>query len=135
MTVSKISKVSIQLLHDDDLQKCKEKIEHRLEDTNNDVPADITHTLLQLCIVSKDLKSYYKYRTTEKIEAFAGDFLTAMDACAYELEGDIEKANILFSGIAQTCTDYHVLENVLRFYKRSNSVQECEDLHFKLLHL
>ena len=58
-----------------------------------------------------------------------------MDACAYELEGDIEKAKILFSGIAQTCTDYHVLENILRFYKRSNNVQECEDLYFKLQHL
>lgn len=101
-----------QLLQDDDLQKCREKIEQRLEDTNNDVPADIMLTLLQLYIESKDLKSYYKYRATEKIETFAGDFLTAMDACAYELEGDIEKANILFSGIAQTCTDYHVLENV-----------------------
>lgn len=124
-----------QLLQDDDLQKCREKIEQRLEDTNNDVPADIMLTLLQLYIESKDLKSYYKYRATEKIETFAGDFLTAMDACAYELEGDIEKANILFSGIAQTCTDYHVLENVLRFYKRSKSVQKCEDLYFKLQHL
>ena len=85
-----------QLLHDDDLQKCKEKIEQRLEDTSYNVPADITLTLLQLCIVSKDLMSYYKYRATAKIEAFAGDSLTAMDACAYELEGDIEKAKILF---------------------------------------
>lgn len=124
-----------QLLHDDDLQKCKEKIEQRLEDTSYNAPADITLTLLQLCIVSKDLMSYYKYRATAKIEAFAGDSLTAMDACAYELEGDIEKAKILFSGIAQTCTDYHVLENILRFYKRSNSVQECEDLYFKLQRL
>ncbi len=27
------------------------------------------------------------------------------------------------------------MENVLRFYKRSNSLQECEDLSYKLLHL
>jgi len=58
-----------------------------------------------------------------------------MDACAYELEGDIEKAKFLFAGIAQTCTDYHILENVLHFYKRSNSFQECEELFFKLQRL
>ena len=121
-----------QLLHNDDLQKCREKIEERLEDPDYSLPADTALTLLQLCIVSKDLESYHKYRNMEGIEAFAGDSLVAMDACACELEGDIEKAKLLFWNITQSCTDYHVLENVLRFYKRSNCVQDCEALYFKL---
>jgi len=124
-----------QLLHNDDLQRCRERIEQRLEDPSYSLSADTVLTLLQLCIVSKDLKAYYKYRTREGIETFAGDSLATMDACAYELEGDIEKAKLLFGDIAQTCTDYHVLENVLRFYKRSNSIQECEALYLKLQHL
>ena len=86
---------------------------------------DIENGYVSTIYVIPALKSYYKYRAAEKIETFAGDSLTAMDACAYELEGDIEKANILFSGIAQTCTDYHVLENVLRFYKRSRCSDAC----------
>lgn len=121
-----------QLLHDDKLQKCREKIEQRLEEPSYRLPADAMLTLLQLCINSKDLESYRKYRNIETIEVFAGDYLTAMDACAYELEGNIEKAKLIFSEIVQRCTDYHVLENALRFYKRSNCVQECEALYFKL---
>lgn len=124
-----------QLLHNDDLQKCRERIEQRLENPSYSLSADTMLTLLQLCIVSKDIESYHKYRNMEGIEAFAGVSLVAMDACAYELEGDIEKAKFLFGDIAQTCTDYHVLENVLRFYKRSNSIQECEDLYLKLQYL
>lgn len=92
-------------------------------------------TLLQLCIVLKDLKSYYKYRDREGIEAYAGDSLIELDACAYELVGDIEKAKVLFGDIAQKCTDYHILENVIRFYKRSNNVQGCEALYLKLQRL
>lgn len=123
------------LLLEDDLQKCREKIEQRLEDPGCSLSADTIFILLQLCIALKDLKSYHKYRKTEGLQVFAGDSLTAMDACAYELEGDIEKAKRLFAGIAQTCEDYHTLENVLRFYKRSNNFQECETLYFKLQHL
>ena len=121
-----------QMLHDDDLQMCREKIEQRLEDPNYNLPDDTVLTLLELCIVSKDVKSYRKYRSKKGIEVFAGDYLIAMDACAYELEGNIEKAKLIFSGIAQTCTDYRTLDNVLRFYKRSDSIQECETLYFKL---
>lgn len=121
-----------QLLQSDNPQKCRGMIEKRLEDPSYSLDPDIMLILLQLCIASNDVQAYRKYRNQDGIEEYAGYLLTAMDACAYELEGETENAKRLFSEVAQTCTDYHVLENVVRFYERSNSYQECEKLYFKI---
>lgn len=124
-----------QLIRDDNLQACKEKIEQCLELPDDTTPAEITLTLLQLCIVLKDLKSYRKYRSSEKIQQLGGDILTALDACAFELEGDIERARAYFGDLAQTCLNYHVLENALNFYKRFDNFSECEALYFRIQNL
>lgn len=121
-----------QLLRNNDLPKCREKIEQRLNDPDYEDSADTILTLLKVCIASEDLKTYRRYRNSVGIEEVAGDFLTAMDACAYEIEGDIEKAKIIFDKLILSCMDYDILENALRFYKRSNFYQECETLYFKI---
>jgi len=124
-----------QLIRDDNLQKCREKIEQRLENPDNIIPAETVFTLLQLCIILEDSKSYRKYRSNEQIQQLDGDILTALDACAYELEGNLGKATMLFETLAQTSTDYHVLENVLRFYKRTDNFSKCETLYFRIQNL
>lgn len=120
------------LIRDDNLQVCKEEIERRLELWDNTIPAEMALTLLQLCIVLEDSKSYRKYRSNEWVQQFDSDILVALDACACELEGDVEKAKVCFGGIAQTCVDYHVLGNILHFYQRSNIFAEREALYFRI---
>ena len=58
--------------------------------------------------------------------------MDAMDACALELDGEIEQAKALFDGIASNSDDYQLLENTLRFYKRNMFNSDCVALYFHI---
>lgn len=121
-----------QLFDENNPQKCKEEIEQHLEIPGYTLPTPIMHMLLQLCLITKDPQSYRKYRESADGELFSEGMLVAMDACAYELEGDIITAKELFDSVSHTHTDYHILGNALHFYKRNDYICECEALFLKL---
>lgn len=121
-----------QLLHEKEPKKCKVEIEEYLACHGQPVEPSIIDTLLQLCIMTEDIKSYRKYRELGNEEAFAGGVLDALDACASEIEGNVEKAKVMFDAVAQAHTDYHILENAFRFYKRNGYITEGEAVLFKL---
>lgn len=121
-----------QLLHEQEPDTCKAEIEAYLACHGQVAEPSVIDTLLQLCIMTEDVESYRKYRELGNDGAFAGGVLDALDACACEIEGNVEKAKAMFDAVAQAHTDYPILENTFRFYKRNGYITEGEAVLFKL---
>lgn len=121
-----------QLLHEQGPGTCKAEIEAYLACHGQVVEPSVVDTLLQLCIMTEDVESYRTYRELGNDGAFAGGVLDALDACACEIEGNVEKAKAMFDAVAQAHTDYPILENTFRFYKRNGYITEGEAVLFKL---
>lgn len=121
-----------QLLHEQGPDTCKAEIEAYLACHGQVAEPSVIDTLLQLCIMTEDVESYRKYRELGNGGAFAGGVLDALDACVCEIEGNVEKAKAMFDAVAQAHTDYPILENTFRFYKRNGYITEGEAVLFRL---
>ncbi len=123
------------LLDSDDLTRCKDEIIELIDNSSENISAPLFHVLLQVCLISKEPGEYWKYKEMAVSAGVNGAPISAMDACAYELEGNIEQAKCLFDNVAATSNQYHVLENALRFYKRNSFFVECESLYLRIQNL
>ena len=110
---------------------CKNYIE-RIVDKGEVVSAPIFHVLLQVCLITKSVADYWKYRQSVDQYGIEGNLLSSMDACAYELEGDLGHAKELFDTIALSSFDYNILENTLRFFLRNKYISEAKELFLRI---
>lgn len=124
-----------QLFEEGKLQVCREEVERNLASSDCALTSPVVHMLLQLCLIAKEPQAYRKYRNLWDQHFSSERFLVAMDACACELEGDLVSAKSLFDSAIRDCSDYHILENALRFYKRNNFFTDCEVLFLRLQNL
>lgn len=123
------------LLANGEFNKCREKLEGLYSIFPERISAPLFHILLQVLIVTKDTRSYWKCRASTASAEIDGSVLGAMDACANELDGKLEEAKFLFNSIATTSNDYQLLENTLRFFKRNEFFHECATLYFRIQEL
>lgn len=121
-----------KLLYNDDLITCKKELVEMVSTSIKDMSAPLFHLLLQSCIALKSPKDFWKYEKPAAASGVTGVPILALEACAYELDGNIKKAKEIFDTIAETSNDYDVLENVIRFYKRNNFPSECEALYIRI---
>ncbi|MBQ9850364.1 MAG: hypothetical protein IJO36_06665 [Clostridia bacterium] len=120
------------LLESESFEKVEQLLSGIIESPDGVLTEPNWHILLQVSLILKNPDKYWKYKK-QAVETnnFEMDF-TAMDACAFELEGQKEKAKDLFDEIAQNSLHYHDLSNCLRFYRRNNFVEETIVLYLRI---
>lgn len=124
-----------KLLSEEAFDDCKAGLEDLTDHRPEQMSAPLFHMLLQACIITKDIQAYFKYRPMASIHGVSGMLIDAMDACAFEIDGEIEKAKKLLEGISSSSQDYQLLENTLRFYKRNGFTVDCENLYSRIYEL
>lgn len=113
-----------EMMELNETETCKVLIETHLNVRTQLLPAPIYHILLQLCLITQDTEKYWKYRDNSNDYGISGDLLDSMDACAYELDGNIAYAKTIFDRISDSSSDDNILENTLRFYLRNSYSDE-----------
>ena len=113
-------------------EACKEYISGLTNEGSQNLPAPVFHALLQICLITESSADYWKFRTRASDYAISGELLESMDACAFELDGDISKAKSIFDKIAASSVDDNILENTLRFYFRNNCINEIRSLLLRM---
>ncbi len=104
------------------------------EDEYSKLSQALVYMFLQICVVSKDIPTYWEYRRL--IEApIKLDLHECLDAYAYEEEGDVDKAKVIVDKYAIASEDYQLLSNLSLFYARNNLDLEREALLMRLLEL
>ena len=121
-----------EMMDNDQAEACKAYIIGLIEDAKQCIPPNVFHTFLQVCLISNSPADYRKYRSDAKDYGITNHLLDFMDACAYELEGDISQAKTLFDRIAVSSVDDNILENTLRFYFRNNCTEEIRSLLLRM---
>lgn len=121
-----------ELMDSGDSDACKASIIHAIEKDPQNISAPIFHVLLQVCLISKSIDDYKKYRLLANEYGIDGELLESMDACANELTGNIEQAKAMHDRIAVSCMDDHILENTLRFYFRNGYKEETKALLLRI---
>lgn len=96
--------------------------------------AGLIYMLLQACIISKDINSYWKYRPYAETSTNP-ELLECLDAYAHEENGDITKAKPIIDKHALESKDYHILSNIINFYSRNKLNAELENLLLHILQL
>lgn len=114
-----------------DEESCKKYIISQLEEGQN-ISAPVFHVLLQTCLITKSLEDYEKYQSKAEENGISGELLDSMNACAYELSGNIVQAKVVFDQIAESSMDDNILENTLRFYFRNNYLDEAKALLLRI---
>lgn len=89
------------------------------------------HLLLQLCLTTKNLGDYWKYRNSAPAYGISGELLLLLDACVYEAEEKIEESKSIFDTLAESSEEDNIIENTLRFYKRHEYNQELTTLYLR----
>ena len=89
------------------------------------------HLLLQLCVKTKNLDDYWKYRNRAPEYGVTGELLLQLDAYAYEEEGELKESKSIFDRLAESSQDDNIIENILRFYKRHEYNQELTTLYLR----
>lgn len=120
------------LMDSGDSDACKEFIIDAIEKEPQHISAPVFHVLLQVCLISKSLDDYRKYRCSASEYGIDGELLESMDACANELDGKIEQAKAIYDRIAVSSVDDHILENTLRFYFRNGYREETRALLLRI---
>ncbi len=113
-------------------EACREYIIGLIEKGNQNVSAPVFHVLLQTCLMTKSSNDYWKFRSSAGDYGICGDVLESMDACAFELDGNLRQAKLLFDKIALSSADDNILENTLRFYFRNNCTDEIRALFLRM---
>lgn len=121
-----------EMMRDRGAKECKKYITDLVEIGELDLSAPIFHILLQVCLITETADEYWQYREMAVESGVGGDLLDSMDACAYELEGNLSKAKMIFDKIADSSADSNILENILRFYRRSEFVDESNKLILRM---
>lgn len=123
------------LMRDNDAQACKEYIVGLIDTGVQSIPAPVFHVLLQVCLITQTPDDYWKYRQDAENYGIDSILCESMDACAYELQGNISGAKEIFNRIASQSTDDNILENALRFFLRNDCVEESRDLFLRMHNL
>lgn len=113
-------------------EACKEYIIGLIDEGSQSIPAPVFHVLLQICLITKSSADYWKFRVKANEYGISGELLESMDACAFELDGNISEAKSLFDRIAASSVDDNILENTLRFYFRNNCTDEIRSLLLRI---
>lgn len=113
-------------------EDCKEYIIGLIDEGSQSISAPVFHVLLQLCLITKASADYWKFRIKANDYGISGELLESMDACAFELDGNISQAKTLFDRIATSSVDDNILENTLRFYFRNNCTDEIRSLLLRM---
>ena len=121
-----------ELMDSGDSDACKEFIIDAIEKEPQNISAPVFHVLLQVCLISKSLDDYRKYRCSASEYGIDGELLESMEACANELDGKIEQAKAMHDRIAVSSVDDHILENTLRFYFRNGYREETRALLLRI---
>lgn len=124
-----------KLLENNEFDKCRKELVEVCALFPERMSPPLFHILLQVLIITKDSKAYWKYRSSATSAGVCGDLFDALDACAFELDGKLERAKALFNNIACTSVDYHLLDNTLRFFKRNMFTSECSKLYLRIQEL
>ena len=113
-------------------ETCKEHIIGLIDEGSQSVSAPIFHVLLQICLITKSSDDYWKFRAGANNYGISGELLESMDACAFELDGNISQAKTIFNKIATSSVDDNILENTLKFYLRNNCIDETRSLLLRM---
>lgn len=113
-------------------EACKEHIIGLIIDGSQSISAPVYHALLQVCLITETPADYWKYRDKANDYGISGELLDSMDACAFELDGNISQAKMLYDRIATSSVDANLLENALRFYFRQNLTGETRSLLLRM---
>ena len=84
--------------------------------------------LLQLCIKENMPEEYWRYKEEAKKKGIFDAASIVMDACVYEVSGDIQKAKELMVEASGKELNYSSLQNIYRFYSRNNFINERDEL-------
>lgn len=120
------------LLDCEKFSECKEELEKLLNEGKENISSPLLLDMLQVCLILKMPEDYWKYRDIAASSDVSDLPFNALDACAYELSGDVVRAKELFDNVATTSKDYSTLENAIRFYKRNKFLTECESLYLRV---
>lgn len=120
------------LIDSGDQEACKEHIIGLISEGSQSISAPVYHALLQVCLITEAPADYWKYRDKANDYGISGELLDSMDACAFELDGNISQAKMLYDRIATSSVDDNLLENALRFYFRQNLTDETRSLLLRM---
>lgn len=112
--------------------KIENEIVNLINANSKSLSSPVFYILLQIYIISKQPAKYWQYRDIAIAQGVFGTPINIMDACVYELEGNISKSKIICDDIANTSNYYPILENVLRFYERNLYDEECSNLFLRI---
>lgn len=124
-----------KMMENKEFGKCGEELAELYSKSPERMTTSLFHILLQSFLASKDSASYWEYRPLADSAGIHGCIIEVMDACAYELDGNIKQAKELFDTIASASADYQLLYNALGFFKRNGFEEECSSLYFRVLGL
>lgn len=120
------------MLTQNDHEVCRDYIAELVDKDHQEIPASVYHVLLQVCLITNSSSLYWKYRNSATNYGLTGDLLESMDACAYELDGNIAQAKEIFNRLATCSVDDNILENTLRFFLRNKFSNEASTLFLRM---
>lgn len=120
------------MMERNDAEACRKYIAELVDKEEQRIPATVFHILLQVCLITESSDCYWKYRKEAVSYGICGDLLDSMDACAYELEGDIPHAKDIFDRISVSSADDNILENTLRFFLRNKFKNDAKALFVRM---
>lgn len=117
-----------ELMEQNDAETCRNYIAGIVDKKEQKISPSVYHILLQVCLITEDSNSYWKYRRGAADYGIVGELLDSMDACAYEIGGEVVRAKEIFDRLASSSKDDCILENVLRFFLRNEYTHEARML-------
>ena len=120
------------MMSNGDGEACKRFIVGLINDGLDSISTPIFCILLQVCLITKSAEDYWKYRNSADKYDLPDDWLESMDACAYELEGNLSRSNEIFDKLSTSSVDDNVLENTLRYYFRNNNTEAIKQLCLRI---
>lgn len=122
-----------EMMEQKDADACHKCLSELVDKGEQRISAPVYHILLQVCLIIGSTASYWRYRHDAADYGITGDLLESMDACAYELDGDIPRAKEIFDTLSVSSAEDNILENTLRFFLRNNFRNEAKTL-FERIH-